>query len=52
MKDACLYNTYYERFPAFKVAIEACLAETQGRHRAALDRLPTLNFQTFANLNQ
>lgn len=52
VKDACLYNTYYEKFPAFKAAIEACLAETQGRHRAALNRLLTLNFQTFESLNQ
>ena len=52
VKDACLYNTYYERFPALKEAIEACLAETQGRNRAALDRLLALNFQSFRNLNQ
>lgn len=47
VKDACLYNTYYEKFPAFKGAIEACLAETQGRHKAALDSLLTLTFQSF-----
>ena len=52
VKDACLYNTYYEKFPAFKEAIVTCLAETQGRHKTALNRLLTLKFQSFKNLNQ
>jgi len=47
VKDARLYNTYYEKFPAFTAAIEACLAETQGRHKAALDTHLTLKFQSF-----
>ena len=47
VKDDCLYNRYYEKFPAFKDAIQACLAETQGRHKAALDTLLTLKFQSF-----
>ena len=47
VKDDCLYNRYYERFPAFKDAIQACLAETQGRHKATLDTLLTLRFQSF-----
>ena len=47
VKDECLYNRYYEQFPAFKGAIQACLAETQGRHKAALDTLLTLKFQSF-----
>jgi len=52
VKSACLYNTYYATFPAFKAAITACLTETQGQHKAALDSLLTLKFQSFRNLNQ
>jgi transposase len=47
VRKECLYNTYYEHFDAFKQAISQCLAETTGRHQAALTRLLTLEFQTF-----
>ncbi len=47
VRKECLYNTYYEHFNAFKQAITQCLAETTGRHQAALNRLLTLEFQTF-----
>ena len=47
VKDDCLYNRYYANFPLFKDAIGACLRETQGRHKAALDTLLTLRFQSF-----
>jgi transposase len=47
VRKECLYNTYYEHFDAFKQAITQCLAETTGRHQAALTRLLTLEFQTF-----
>jgi transposase len=47
VRKECLYNTYYEHFDAFKQAITLCLAETTGRHQAALNRLLTLEFQTF-----
>ena len=47
VKDTCLYNIYYEKFPAFKEAIATCLAETQGRHKTALNRRLTLKFQSF-----
>jgi transposase len=47
VRKECLYNTYYEHFDAFKQAITQCLAETTGRHHAALNHLLTLEFQTF-----
>jgi transposase len=47
VRKECLSSTYYEHFDAFTQAISQCLAETTGRHQAALDRLLTLEFQTF-----
>jgi transposase len=47
VRKECLYSTYYEHFDAFKQAITQCLTETTGRHQAALNRLLTLEFQTF-----
>jgi len=47
VKDVCLYNTCYVQFPVLTGAIEACLVETRGRHKAALDTLLTLRFQSF-----
>jgi transposase len=47
VRKECLSNTYSEHFDTFKQAIGQCLAETTGRHQAALDRLLTLEFQTF-----
>ena len=47
VRKECLYNTYYEHFDAFKQAITQCLTETTGRHQATLNRLLTLEFQTF-----
>ena len=37
----------YQHFGLFKQAIQNCLAETTGRHKAALSTLLTLEFQTF-----
>jgi transposase len=47
VKKKCLYSKYYEKFPAFKDAISSCLAETMTTHKADLDSLLTLRFQTF-----
>jgi transposase len=47
VKKECLYAKYYDSFSAFKQAITACLAETQGRHQLKLNSLLTLKFQTF-----
>ena len=47
VRKECLYSHYYEHFDLFKQAITDCLAQTAGRHQAALSRLLTLEFQTF-----
>ncbi len=47
VRKECLYSIYYEHFPLFKQAITDCLAQTTGRHHAALRGLLTLEFQTF-----
>lgn len=47
VKKECLYSTYYADFAAFKAAIQKCLNETHTTHKAALDSLLTLKFQTF-----
>ena len=47
VRKECLYSKYYERFDLFQQAITDCLAETTGHHQAALNRLLTLEFQTF-----
>jgi transposase len=52
VRKECLYSKYYERFEPFKQAITQCLAETTGRHQAALNRLLTLEFQTFESASR
>ena len=52
VRKECLYNHYYEHFDLFKQAITDCLAQTAGRHQAALDRLLTLEFQTFESASR
>jgi transposase len=47
VKKQCLYSKYYPEFTAFTQAITDCLSQTQSRHKAALDSLLTLKFQTF-----
>jgi transposase len=47
VRKECLYAKYYEHFGLFKQAIEHCLSETTGLHKAALSSLLTLEFQTF-----
>lgn len=49
VKKKCLYSQYYEKFPAFKLAISKCLEETMTTHKSALDSLLTLRFQLFEN---
>jgi len=46
-KKQCLYSQYYADFGSFKAAIQQCLSETHTTHKAALDSLLTLKFQTF-----
>jgi len=47
VKKDCLNSTYYKDFALLKSAISSCLAQTQTKHKAALDSLLALNFQTF-----
>ena len=47
VKKQTLYSKYYADFAAFKAAITQCLNETHTTHKAALDSLLTLHFQTF-----
>lgn len=47
VKKQSLYSKYYADFTAFKTAMEHCLAQTHTTHKAALDSLLTLRFQTF-----
>ena len=48
VKKQCLYSIYYNDFAVFKQAISACLAQTNPVHKATLDSLLTLRFQTFS----
>lgn len=50
VKKECLYSIYYENFTAFKKAITECLTEVSNKHKSALSRFLTLNFQTFKNV--
>jgi transposase len=47
VKKKCLYSTYYKDFTLFKQAISSCLAQTSTTHKAALDSLLSLHFQSF-----
>lgn len=47
VKKQCLYSKYYEKFDPFKQAISDCLAATSTKHKAELNTLLTLKFQTF-----
>ena len=47
VKKESLNSIYYENFDLFQNAISKCLHETTTVHKAALESLLTLNFQTF-----
>lgn len=47
VKKECLYSVYYPKFALFKNAIENCLAQTNTKHKSALNSLLTLKFQMF-----
>jgi transposase len=47
VKKEVLTCRYYQDFARFREAIVDCLEETQGKHKAAMTSLLTLNFQTF-----
>jgi transposase len=47
VKKQCLYSHYYADFVSFKAAIVDCLSQTHSTHKADLDSLLSLRFQTF-----
>ena len=51
VRKQCLYAKYYDTFAQFKHAIEACLAETDAKHKSELVSLLSLKFQDFKKLN-
>ena len=50
VKKRCLYGKYYADHQAFQQAILDCIAQAPTRHKAELQTLLTLNFQTFENV--
>ena len=46
VKKQVLYSKYYADFTSFSLAITDCLAQTHTQHKAVLDSLLTLRFQT------
>jgi transposase len=46
VKKEVLYSKYYADFTSFSAAITNCLARTHTEHKASLDSLLTLRFQT------
>lgn len=50
IKRRQLYGRYYPSFATFRASIESCLAELHTTHRRALEKLMTLNFQTFSDV--
>ena len=51
VKAECLRSTYYSSYEGFNAAIQRCLDDLPGKHKAAMDSLLTLNFQTFENVS-
>jgi transposase len=50
VKKPCLYSKYYPDSTAFQQAILSCIHNAPTEHRAELNRLLTLRFQTFENV--
>ena len=49
-KKEVLYGEYYEKFDAFKKAIDGCLAKTKDVFKDTLLTLLNLKFQLFENV--
>ena len=47
VKKQCLYSKYYADGAAFEQAITDCIAHAPTQHKAELESLLTLRFQTF-----
>lgn len=51
VKADCLRAVYYEKYEAFTAAIQQCLDNLPGKHKAAMDSLLTHHFQTFEDVS-
>jgi len=51
VKAECLRTKYYDSYDKFNAAIQQCLDELPTKHKAAMDTLLTLDFQTFENVS-
>jgi transposase len=51
VKATCLRTRYYASDAEFHTAIQQCLDDLPSKHKAAMDSLLTLNFQTFENVS-
>jgi transposase len=49
VKKECLASRYLASYDKFTAAIDDCLSNLHTRHKAKMDTLLTLNFQTFEN---
>lgn len=47
VRNQCLYSKYYANFDEFKGAINACIEQANTTHKASIESLLTLNFQSF-----
>lgn len=49
VKKKCLYNKYHSDFSSFKSSIDDCISNVGKKHKAEIDSLMTLKFQTLKN---
>ena len=49
VKKKCLYNKYHPDFLSFKSCIDNCISNVGKKHKAEIDSLMTLEFQTLKN---
>lgn len=50
VRRECLYSKYYQKFPAFKKAIDDCIKNSHTEHKDELDSLLSWNFQSFKDV--
>ncbi|HCA80817.1 MAG TPA: hypothetical protein DEP53_13900 [Bacteroidetes bacterium] len=50
VKKRCLYSRYYPSFDEFKKAISDCIQQAPVLHKAELNSLLSLRFQTFESI--
>jgi transposase len=50
VKKQCLYSKYYADSESFQKAISDCMEQAPTQHKAEIDRLLTLRFQTFKSV--